>query len=256
MFEEGRALVAAKEIEQGCQKFEASLRLLEQIGVRLNYADCLEHLGKTAAAWTEFREVAERARRRDDTARADLAAQRAKVLEPRLVKLQILIDQQSRVPGLTVYRDGIEIPAAAFGSSLPINPASYTIEASAKGYKTWKAVVDVQGQGEIISVVVPLLEAEDGASADAASIWDGDKADRVDRSARRKRHMIALGVGASGLVTFAAGLGVRAETGSFRDVGTVVAGVGMAAMITSLFLYLTARRRQFSALIRRITSRA
>lgn len=239
LFEEGRALIDAGEIEHACQKFEASLQMLDQLGVRLNYADCLERQGKTAAAWTEFREGAERAKRRGDTDRLVFATQRAKALEPRLVKLQILVTEKSRVPGLLVQRDGIEIPAAAYGSSLPINPASYTIEASAKGYKTWRTSIDAQEQGKTISVEVPLLEETVPGSTEA-----GDNANTkvasADDSARRKRYKLAIGLGASGLVTFAAGLGVRAETGTFRDVGTVVAGVGMTAMITALFLYILA----------------
>ena len=230
LFEEGRTLVAAGEVDQACQKFEASLQLLDQLGVRLNYADCLERQGKTAAAWTEFRESAERAKRRGDDARATFAAERVKALEPQLVKLQIVVAQESRVPGLIVRRDGVEIPSAAFGSSLPINPASYTIEASAKGYKPWKTNINAQEPGKVVAVEVPQLEAEDNEDVVLGS---------ADEPALRRRRLFAIGVGSAGVVTFAAGLGLRAETGAFRDTGTVLAGAGLAVMITGMFLYLT-----------------
>jgi tetratricopeptide (TPR) repeat protein len=138
LFDEGKRLLAAGNVESACPKFEASLTLLDQLGTRLNLADCYERQGKTAAAWTEFREAASRAVQRGDD-RAEFARKRAEALAPRLVKLQISVSVVNQVPNLRVRRDGADIPAEAFGSPLPVNPSSYTVEASAPGYVTWSS---------------------------------------------------------------------------------------------------------------------
>src|SRR5215510_1345498 len=113
LFEEGKRLITAGDIDHACPKFEASLQLLDQLGVRLNLADCHERQGRTASAWAEFREAASQADRRGD------ARKRVDALTPRLTKLQISVPSGSQLPGLTVRRDGETVPSEALGSPLP-----------------------------------------------------------------------------------------------------------------------------------------
>lgn len=266
LFDEGKRLLAGGDVEQACPKFEASLKLLDQLGVRLNLADCYEQQGKTATAWTEFRESESRAAKRGD-ARAAYARQRANSLAPKLVKLKVSVLPANQVSGLTVRRDGADIPAEAFGTPLPINPGSYTLEASAPGFRTWSTRIDAKQPGEIVTVEIPRLEA----APVEVKVEKTDKADKeglIDNSAQRKRRRLGLIVGAGGVVALGVGVGLGFKAMStwdsagahcddndvcdaegteinrkarlYGNIGTVVGGVGVAAMVTGAVLYITA----------------
>src|SRR5947207_13365705 len=119
VFDEGKKLVAAGDFEHGCQKFEASLRLFDQLGTRLNLGDCYEKAGRTASAWAEFRETASVAEKRGDN-RASYARSRADALAPKLTRLSVTV--KTRVPGLIVRRDGNPISPELFDTAVPVDP--------------------------------------------------------------------------------------------------------------------------------------
>jgi tetratricopeptide (TPR) repeat protein len=96
LFDEGKRLIAAGNVDQACAKFEASLQRLDRLGVRLNLADCHEQQGRTATARAEFDEAALQAKERGDD-RAAYARQRADALKPRLARLAISVPPASRV---------------------------------------------------------------------------------------------------------------------------------------------------------------
>jgi hypothetical protein len=252
LFEEGKRLITAGDIDHACVKFEASLQLLDQLGVRLNLADCHERQGRMATAWAEFFEAASQAdRRRDD--RAAYARQRAEALTPRLTKLAISVLPANQPPALAVQRDGVVVPSEAFGTPLPVDPGSYTIAASASGYLPWSTRIDASKPGEIITVEVPRLVA---APASA------------EPDPQHRRPLVGLGVGAGGValvgLAVVLGLEARSKWGSvgmhcdadhlcdaegvsinhdarlLGNAGTIVGGVGLAALITGTVLYVTA----------------
>src|SRR5688572_27022649 len=70
LFEEARDLAKAGNYSAACPKFEAANRLYASPGALLNLADCYEHLGRTASAWSQFGEAASVAERAD---RSDVA---------------------------------------------------------------------------------------------------------------------------------------------------------------------------------------
>lgn len=280
LFDEGKRLLAAGDLDHACPKFEASLQLVDQLGVRLNLADCHERQGRTATAWAEFREAASQADKRGDK-RAAFARQRTDALAPRLVKLQISVPAASQLAGLVVRRDGAAVPSVTFDTPLPVDPGSYTIEASAPGYQAWSSRVEVQKPGEVVTVELPRLapvparepprpvaqsparpaeELRAGATSDAPAQDDGD--------ARHRRHLLGLGVGAGGIVALGVGvvLGFEAKskwdsvgahcnadqlcdaTGTqinhdarlLGNTGTIVGGVGLTALLAGTVLYVTA----------------
>src|SRR5262245_53350190 len=89
LFEQGRNLVKDGKWTEACPKFEESERLDHGIGTQFNLADCYEHIGKTASAWTHFSEVADSARRANQGERESIARQRANALQPKLSKIKI-----------------------------------------------------------------------------------------------------------------------------------------------------------------------
>ena len=276
LFDEGKRLLVAGDVEHACPKFEASLQLFDQLGVRLNLADCHERQGRTATAWAEFREAASQADKRGD-ARAAYARQRVDALTPRLVKLQLSVSPANQLPGLTVRRDGAAVPSEVFGSALPVNPGSYTIDASAPGYLAWSTRVDVKKSGEVVTVEVPRLVAAPAKieppkpaarneAVPVATAQADTKPAIVDP--RHHRHLLGIGVGAGGVAAIGVGIALGLEarskwnsvgmhcdanhvcdaTGisinhsarSFGNAGTIAGGVGVAALITGAVLYVTA----------------
>ncbi len=69
LFEQGRSLVRAGKWDEACPKLAESQRLDPGIGTLYNLADCHEHVGKLAAAWVEFSEVQDQAKRSNQAER-------------------------------------------------------------------------------------------------------------------------------------------------------------------------------------------
>lgn len=89
LFREGQRLMFEKRYPEACPKLAESHRLDPAGGTLLTLAFCHEAEGRTATAWTEFREaeaVALREGRRD---RQAAAREKADALEPRLSRLVI-----------------------------------------------------------------------------------------------------------------------------------------------------------------------
>jgi hypothetical protein len=59
--------------------------------------------------------------------------------------------------GLVVRRDGADV-TALLGSSLPLDPGSHEIVASAPGYTDWKTTITIAGEGTTANVTVAALE--------------------------------------------------------------------------------------------------
>ncbi|HEY8076471.1 MAG TPA: hypothetical protein VIF62_20240 [Labilithrix sp.] len=168
LFNEGVALVESGHVEEGCKKLEASEALDPATGTLIHLGDCYEKVGRAASAWARFREAASRASKDGRTDWETVAKTRASEIEPKLAHLRI-----DATAGITVRRDGQDVPAAAFGSALPIDPGDYTIAASANGKKTWSAKVHVES-ASLTTVSVPALEDEPASSSPASPSAEPD----------------------------------------------------------------------------------
>jgi hypothetical protein len=151
LFTEGRALVEAGKLAEGCKKLEASQALDPGTGTLIHLADCLERLGRTASAWARFREAATRATRDGRADWESIAKTRAAELEPRLARLRV-----EASPGVAVRSNGAELPAAALGSALPVDPGDYVLTASARGKKSWSSRVAVAAAATVTITIPPL----------------------------------------------------------------------------------------------------
>jgi serine/threonine-protein kinase len=294
LFADGQRLLAAGDVNHACQKLAASLAVLDQLGVRLGLADCHERQGRLASAWVELREAAALADKQADP-RAAAAHQRADALTPRLARIKITVGDADRLPGLVVHRDGTPLPDAAIGLALPSDPGVYSIDAIAPGHQPWSTKVTVSKPGELIAVTVPRL-AETGAApvavepaAPAAPASDvappaapapaatpapapaATPTPEPPADPRARRQLLAIGVGAGGVIALVTGIGIGLDAKHKWDVvgadctdnlcdahglslnhsarnvgtaGTIVGGVGVAALVTGVVLYLTAPAAQ------------
>ncbi|HEX4474717.1 MAG TPA: hypothetical protein VH142_06550 [Polyangiaceae bacterium] len=159
IFKEGRELAQANRYEEACEKFQASLALDRGIGTLFNLADCQEHLGKNASAFSIFRAVADRAEEAKQTDRAELARGRAAALESKLDYLVVDVDLTSAPSGLAVSADGEALAKEKWGQRVPIDPGKHAIVTSAPGKKTWTKNIDVPEAGATSVVTIPDLAA-------------------------------------------------------------------------------------------------
>jgi hypothetical protein len=156
LFDSALADAEAGNFAAACPKFLASQEADPKTSTLLNLASCYEKNGQTASAWGAFREAEVRARKASRADWESSARKRAEALEAKLFRLSINVSEASRVNGLTVSRDGARLASGEWGVSIPVDPGTHVIEASAEGYKPWEMRIDVREP--TFTVDVPQLE--------------------------------------------------------------------------------------------------
>ncbi len=93
LFEQGRTLVAQGKYAEACPRFADSERLDPSSGTLLNLANCYEKLGRTATAWATYREAASAASAAGRADYLGVAQRHADSLAPKLAKLTATVTQ-------------------------------------------------------------------------------------------------------------------------------------------------------------------
>ena len=218
LFNAAKALTDAGQFADACAKYAESKRLAPGIGVTLYLADCYEHIGRTASAWTEFRSAEGLARERNDK-RADVARAHAQALEPKLDRLTIVVAQTIPQAGLQVLRDGVAVTAEELGLPSPVDPGDHAVVVSAPGHapRTFtahvgpeapRATILVDSLGEPTAVPAPVPEPPPAPPVGTPlPVIPEPLPPPADTGATRR--YIGLGVGALGIV----GLGIGSAFG-------------------------------------------
>jgi serine/threonine-protein kinase len=133
LFNAAKALTDAGNYADACAKYAESKRLAPGLGVTLYLADCYEHIGRTASAWTEFLAAEGLARQRNDK-RAEVAHQHAQALEPKLDRLTITVAPTVPQAGLSILRDGVPVTREELGLAVPVDPGDHAVVVSAPGH--------------------------------------------------------------------------------------------------------------------------
>lgn len=199
LFEEGRRLMEAKDYAQACPKLAESQRLRPGTGTLLNLALCNEGLGKTATAWGQFKEALFASKKEGNEARVAFAQEHIAALEPRLSRIQL---DAENTPGLVVRVDGMEIPAAALGTPIPIDPGTHEIEATAPGYTVWSTTTQIGDSGDLKAIAVPKLvpvPASNTAAPPPPKPTPADGAPRGGGSGLRTAGFVIGGAGVAAL---------------------------------------------------------
>jgi hypothetical protein len=157
LFEDALKLMAAKSFSEACPKLEESQRLDPGMGTEYRLAECYEALGRTASAWAGFSEVADLARASGQHDREKTARDRAALLEAKLSRLVVSVTAPD-TQGLEVRRGDVVVGKGQWGSAVPVDPATYTLTATAPGKKPWTGNVDVAGEKAQATLTVPALE--------------------------------------------------------------------------------------------------
>jgi hypothetical protein len=274
-FLKAKDLIKAGDVAGACEAFGRSQTLDPQNGTEYNLALCNEKLGRFASAWIAFRELAQRD---TNASRKKDSEKRARALSARLTKMLINVDFAA-VPGVRITRNGVDVTAQV-GIETPVDAGDYTIVASADGYQTFSAQVSATGEGMTVTVAIPSMEKlpEDTTVAVPPPDVDDHHEDVTvvaPRRARKAGHgkLIGVLVGSAGLAIAGGGavFGVLAS-GAWADakaicgddlacptdadtdranalaadartdgnLSTVLVGVGAAAIVTGVVLYLIA----------------
>lgn len=154
LFDEARKLMTAGKYAEACPKLDESQRLDPGVGTLFNLSDCHEHVGRTASAWTGFREVAASSAASKQPEREKAARARAAALEPKLTRMRLVVQA---APGLEVTRNGVVVGAPSYSVGIPVDPGKYTVRATAPGKEPWQTSVTVEGEGAVVNVEVPAL---------------------------------------------------------------------------------------------------
>lgn len=229
LFRDGKRLMKEGKFAEACGAFEASEKAEPNLATLMSLADCHEKAQQYASAWARF--LAAESRARGDAQKSSLertARKRAAVLEARLSYLTVSVPDESRVPGLVVMRDGLELDPGQWNRAVPLDGGAHVITGKAPGHEPWQTTVELGLEADKRSVEVPrfkvlpalvspvrpqatpaepmavTLEAEREPTGAEPSTW----------SSRRK---VALGVAAGGVVAAGAGIGFGLAARSARS---------------------------------------
>jgi hypothetical protein len=273
LFDDASKLMAAGQAVSACPKYAESQRLDPQLGTLLHLGECYVKLGKTASAWASFKEAADIAAQRNDP-RADKIRERLAALEKTLSNLVIVV-ADSEPATLEVRQDGALVGKAGWGTPIPVDPGEHKISATAPGAKAREVTTTVAGNGQTATVSLPPIEylptgapaQASGSTPTATQSTPGATPAATPSEGASHRKLAALVVGGVGVV----GLGVGAAFGlmvkptydksaahctgnncdatghsdrqsafSKAEVSNIAFGVGAAALLGGVVLWLTA----------------
>ena len=158
LFDEGRTLLAEKDYDRACQKFEEAQRLDPGGGTLLNLALCNELRGKTATAWAQFDEALRWAQRDRRADREQFARDHRDAVRSRLSKLRVVVPASARTKGLTIRREGVQLGETTWDEWIPVDPGEHVIVAEAPGKIAFQRTVSVGANGARGDLVIETLQ--------------------------------------------------------------------------------------------------
>ena len=196
LFSEGRDLLEKGRYTEACAKLAKSEELAPAVGTLLNLAYCWEQAGRLKSALDAYSQAEAFASAAGETKRAIFAKERYAAVEPRATKLVVRLTAPE-APGLEVKRNGVVMAKADLDRPTPVDPADYTITASAPGHVAWRGAIVVKGEGGVVTMIVPPLTANERVAA----------APRTT-AALGTRRIAALGLGGLSALALGAGVGL------------------------------------------------
>lgn len=186
LFQEGRTLLEQKRPAEACPKLAESFRLDPATGTLLALAMCHEEEGKLASAWSEYADVAARARREGRADREEAALLWKQRLERRLSSLTVVVPQAvAGTPGLVVERDGTKLEPPVWSTAVPIDPGVHRIAAVAPNKVPWSVEVTIGAAADRRVVTLPpMRDAPANARVLTASGPGSERSARLDLTAR------------------------------------------------------------------------
>jgi hypothetical protein len=168
LYKQGVTLMEKGDFPAACPKFVESQRLDPALNTQIALAKCYDAGGKTASAWSSYRDLAFEFKKAGNAAGEKAANDKKDELEKTLSRLQI--NATSDAPGLVIRRDNEEISKAILGTPVPVDPGKHTIEATAPGYQVWQTTVTIGKANDTQTVTIPGLVAAPKQSSSLRTI--------------------------------------------------------------------------------------
>jgi hypothetical protein len=160
-FHAGKALMKDGKLTEACPKFEESQKADPAPGTLLALAYCQELSGLLASAYSNYLAAADLAAKEGQSEKQNASAERAALLSKRVSTLTILVPVEStHLAGLKILRDGIVMDRTAYGSPIPLNGGTHSIEVTAPGRERWAGVVTLQAESDHKTLQLPVLAPE------------------------------------------------------------------------------------------------
>ncbi|EYF00588.1 hypothetical protein [Chondromyces apiculatus] len=208
-----------------CPRLKKVIHLLpEAIGAQLTLAECYEELGYPASALEHYLGAIAKAEGSGQHARVTRARAKAEALALRISALKVEVPETLRgLSGLELLLDGRPFEQARWGQSVLLDDRTYTLVASAPGYRTWSKQIDPPAEPAALKVTVVLEKA--GSANDKQK----EEATRRKNTRQRSASIVMMGVGAGIAATGGAFSAVTEATGgSSSDPGVVALWSGVA----------------------------
>jgi hypothetical protein len=261
LFQEGKKLMEAGKYAEACPKLAESNRLDSGAGTLTALALCHKAEGKTASAWSEFKEVVSLARRDNRKDREQVAQDNINELEPKLSRLRVDVNAMAVSQNVEVRLDGNVITRAAFGVAVPVDPGPHQVVATAAGKKPFEASINIEPERDDKKVEIPVLE--DAPRTQGATQNGGAQSENRGSTQRTIGYALGgigiVGVGIGAVFGVQAlskasesddlcgnpcsspeGLKANEDARSAATISNIVIGVGAAALIGGVALILTA----------------
>jgi hypothetical protein len=192
LFEQGRAALAAGDLETACARFRASDQIDAGAGARANLGTCEERRGRLATAWEAFRSALPKLA--PDDARRPKIQQQIAALEPRLPHL-VLTLAPGAPPDTIVTEGAAKIGLeGTFGVPLPFDPGVHHLTVTAPGRDPRPLDVTLtEGKTTTVSVTV-----DEGSVLPPVQV--GDASPKAASPSSSPGPWIIGGIGLAGLV--------------------------------------------------------
>jgi hypothetical protein len=263
LFTEARELMKSGNVTEACARFEASLKAGAGTGTMLYLGDCYEKIGRPASAYAMYRGAEGLARANQDE-REKIAHDLAAKLEPSIAWLTLHFVHE-RPRGYELRRDGVVLGASDLDASMPIDPGEHGFEARAIGKVPWTGKLTVPSGQARLTLDVPDLR--DVPPPPARVITRASNAQRVVGGLVAGLGLAAIGVGTffgiealdkndqsnssgcdatTNICTNARAMDLRSTAVDYARVADITLGVGVAAIVGGVIVFLAAPRSRSS----------
>lgn len=193
--------MAAKKYDRACPTFEAAKeKAPEHVRTGMTLAQCYAEWGKPGQAFDELQRVRVFALLQNKPDKVKAIDEQVAAVRKSAPLLTIRVPAEIKgKPGLSILSNGKTVPASQWDASVPVNPGTYRIEATASGKDPWETSVDVKEPGKTVTVAVspPSWGLADPSSGNVPIQGDSPKA--TPSSNLRVMGFVGLGLGGAGL---------------------------------------------------------
>ncbi len=154
LFREGKALMDAGRVEEGCAMLASSHKVEAAGGTLVNLASCYERLGRYASAERALREallLAQQAGRSDAEA---FVNERLEAISKNVSTLHIVLGERRAAEDSSLEVDGARVSFEGTEIRLAVDPGEHSILVETRGAPLWRDRRRVEGPGSVTEVLV------------------------------------------------------------------------------------------------------